>query len=68
VFWWPFFGVGFDDAGHPVAERGWWNLALELLGLALCAWVVRTADLRSGERRARFWRTGQLLLPIRPAS
>jgi hypothetical protein len=68
VFWWPFFGVGFDDAAHPVAGRGWWNVPLELIGLGLCVWVVRTADLRDRRHRERFWRTGQLLLPVRPAS
>eukprot|EP01041_Mallomonas_annulata_P034474 gene34474-57248_t len=31
VFWWPFMG-GFDDASLPVAQRGWWNLGLELAG------------------------------------
>ena len=68
VFWWPFFGVDFDDAPHPVAERGWWNVPLELAGIALGLWVVRVADLRDGGRRERFWRTGQLGLPIRPSS
>jgi hypothetical protein len=68
VFWWPFFGVGFDDATHPIVARGWWNLPLELTGVGLCVWIVRSADLRDRDRRERFWRTGQLLLPIRPAS
>jgi hypothetical protein len=66
VFWWPFFGVGFDDAAHPVAERGWWNVPLELVGLALCVWVVRAADLADRTNREHFWRTGQLRLPVRP--
>lgn len=65
VFWWPFLGTGFDDARHPIAARGWWNVPLELIGIALCWWVVRTADLRSAERRAAFVRTGQLALPRR---
>jgi hypothetical protein len=63
VFWWPFGGVGFDDAPHPVAERGWWNVPLELAGLALCWWVCRRAELADPERRAWFRRTGQLALP-----
>ncbi len=46
VFWWPFFGFGFDDAQHPVAARGWWNVPLELAGLAICWWVVGKAGLR----------------------
>ena len=65
VFWWPFLGVSFDDAAHPVAARGWWNVPLELAGLGLCWWVYRTARLADPDRRAWFRRTGQLALPIR---
>jgi hypothetical protein len=65
VFWWPFGGFGFDDAPHPVADRGWWNVPLELIGLGLCWWVVKQAELRRHERRALFRRTGQLVLPVR---
>jgi hypothetical protein len=64
VFWWPFGGVGFGDAPHPVAARGWWNVPLEVAGLALCWWVYRRADLGDPDRRAWFRRTGQLSLPL----
>jgi hypothetical protein len=64
VFWWPFGGLSFDDAPHPVGERGWWNVPLELIGLALCWWIVRRAGLSDPDRRARFRRTGRLSLPI----
>jgi hypothetical protein len=64
VFWWPFGGFSFGDAPHPVAERGWWNVPLELIGLALCWWIVRRAGLGDPEHRARFRRTGRLALPI----
>ncbi len=64
VFWWPFFGLSFDDASHPVVERGWWNLPLEMIGLGLCWWIVQRADLRDPARRAWFRRTGQLALPV----
>jgi hypothetical protein len=64
VFWWPFLGWSFEDAPHPVAERGWWNVLLELVGLALCAWVFVRADLADPERRREFWRTGTLALPV----
>lgn len=64
VFWWPFAGFGFDGARHPVAERGWWNVPMELVGLGLCWWIVWRARLREPERRAWFWRTGQLALPV----
>jgi hypothetical protein len=65
VFWWPFLGAGFDDATHPIEARGWWNVPLEVIGLALCWWVVRGAGLRSADARERFRRTGQLALPRR---
>lgn len=64
VFWWPFGGVGFDDAPHPVAARGWWNVPLELVGLALCWWIHRQASLGDPARRAWLRRTGQLSLPV----
>ena len=64
VFWWPFGGWSFDDAPHPVAERGWFNLPLEIAGLVLCWWVVRTARLQDPDARARFRSTGQLSLPV----
>ena len=62
VFWWPFTGLGFGDAPHPVWERGWWNVLLEVAGIGMCAWIWRRAGLGVAERRARFVRTGQLLL------
>lgn len=64
VFWWPFFGLGFDDAPHPVWERGWWNVPLELIGLALCWWIVGRAELRDPARRTEFRSTGRLHLPL----
>ncbi len=66
VFWWPFTGLSFDGAAHPIAERGWWNLLLELIGAGLCWWVAVRAELAKPERRALFRRTGQLMLPARP--
>jgi hypothetical protein len=65
VFWWPLLGVSFDDASHPVAARGWWNVAFEVAGLALCWWIYRAAGLADPQRRAWFRRTGQLRLPAR---
>ena len=64
VFWWPFGGLGFGDAEHPVAARGWWNVPLELAGLGVCWWVVRRASLSQAAARERFRRTGQLALPV----
>jgi hypothetical protein len=64
VFWWPFTGLSFDGARHPVAARGWWNIPLELAGLALCWWIVERAELRDPQRRAWFRQTGRLALPV----
>ena len=66
VFWWPFTGSSFEDAPHPIVERGWWNVVLELIGLGLCWWVVVRAELRTPGRWAMFRHTGQLTLPVRP--
>jgi hypothetical protein len=63
VFWWPFGGWSFEGAEHPVSARGWWNVLLELIGIALCWWVVVRAGLRNRQRRSTFWHTGQLALP-----
>jgi hypothetical protein len=59
VFWWPFSG-GFGDAALPVVERGWWNVALELVGAALLVWCVRLFGLSDPQRRRHFVRTGEL--------
>lgn len=64
VFWWPFGGLSFGDAPHPVADRGWWNVPLEVIGLGLCWWVSRRAGLADPERRSAFRRVGRLDLPI----
>lgn len=65
VFWWPFLGWDFGDARHPIDARGWWNVPLEVIGVVLCWWVVRRAELASPDRRDWFFRTGQLALPQR---
>jgi len=67
VFWWPFGGLGFGDAPHPIWARGWWNLPLEIIGVVLCVWIVRAADLGDPERREQFRTTGQLSLPLGPS-
>ena len=41
VFWWPFFGVSFDDDPLPILDRGWWSLPLEAIGVAICVWLWR---------------------------
>lgn len=60
VFWWPFFGLSFDDAPMPSVDRGWWSAVLELAGVALCAWLWRHNGLGDAGRRAKFLRDGHL--------
>ena len=59
TFWWPFSG-GFDDGPSAIAARGWWNVPLELAGLTIIAWIVRSTGLADPARRRHAWRTGQL--------
>lgn len=60
VFWWPFFGLGFDDSGLPITERGWWSAVLEAVGIAICAWLWRHNGLGSTPRRSEFLHDGRL--------
>jgi hypothetical protein len=60
VFWWPFGGWSFEDARLPEAARGWWNVPLELAGLAILVWVWRAARLAAPARRRAVLRTGAL--------
>jgi hypothetical protein len=64
VFWWPLSGWAFGDAGLPEAERGWWNVPLELIGVAILAWVWRTARLRDHARREAALHTGRLFADV----
>jgi hypothetical protein len=64
VFWWPFGGWDFGDAPLLEAQRGWWNVPLELIGLAILAWVWRTAQLTDHARRAAVWHTGRLFADV----
>lgn len=40
VFWWPFAG-SWGDVDVPSLARGWWNVPLEVVGLAMLWWVYR---------------------------
>lgn len=60
VFWWPFTGLSFGDSRLPVVERGLVNIALEIIGLALCVYAVRRFDLRNVEHRTAFLHRGEL--------
>ena len=43
AFWWPFGGAGFGTDNLPSVDRGWWNVPLEIAGVVLALWVVRTS-------------------------
>jgi membrane-bound metal-dependent hydrolase YbcI (DUF457 family) len=60
IFWWPFTGLGFDDAPLPSLDRGAWNILLELAGLAMCAWLWRQFDLGDPTKRRRFVTEGRV--------
>lgn len=66
VFWWPFGGWRLDGAALPAVQRGWWNIPLELVGLAIVVWVWRREGLADGARRDEVMRTGRLFA-ARPA-
>jgi hypothetical protein len=63
VFWWPFTGASIGDEPLPSAQRGWWNVPLEMIGLAILVWVWRTAGLSDAARRRAVLRTGGLFDP-----
>jgi hypothetical protein len=50
VFWWPF-GGSWGDTDVPSVARGWWNVPLELAGLAMLGWAYRRFALDRPERR-----------------
>lgn len=60
VFWWPFAGLSHAGARLPTADRGVWNIPLELAGAAALVWMARRHGLRSAARRSEFVRTGEL--------
>jgi hypothetical protein len=63
LFWWPLGGWSFEDDRLPEAARGpWWDLGLELVGLALLVWVWRRSHLEDPARRRRFVRDGRLFV------
>src|SRR4029079_13082137 len=63
VFWWPLTGFAFDDDPLPELDRGVLTVLLEVVGIALCAWVWRTNRLGDRTRRRAFLHDGHLTLP-----
>lgn len=60
VFWWPFGGWNFDRARLPEAQRGWWNVALEAIGISIVVWIWRRERLADPVRRREVVATGRL--------
>jgi hypothetical protein len=60
TFWWPVAGWSFDGARLPVVERGWWNVLLEIVGIALCVVAWRRFGLADTRRRHDFVTRGVL--------
>lgn len=63
TFWWPFGGWTFPDEPLPSVARGWWNVPLELAGLAAIVWAWKRFDLSDPEHRRRVVREGTLPMP-----
>jgi len=69
TFWWPITGLGFEDSGIPIVDRGWISVLLEAVGVAGCVWLWRRNGLLEGERRRQFLLDGHLdAVPDRAAS
>lgn len=60
TFWWPITGLGFDDSGIPIVDRGWISVLLEAVGVAGCVWLWRHNGLADRSRRQQFLRDGRL--------
>ncbi|MEM1333547.1 MAG: hypothetical protein AAGG08_08830 [Actinomycetota bacterium] len=61
TFWWPITGWEFTDEGAPVVDRGVWSIVLEVIGVVICAWLVRHNRLTTADGRAAFRRDGHLV-------
>lgn len=60
VFWWPFFGLSFDGAPLPAADRAVLLVPMELVGAALLWWFWRRFGLDDATRRRTFLLTGRV--------
>jgi membrane-bound metal-dependent hydrolase YbcI (DUF457 family) len=59
VLWWPFAG-SWGNVRVPSLQRGWLNVAFELAGAVLLAWMWRQCELSEPSRRAELIRHGVL--------
>ena len=61
LFWWPLAGFDIGAVNVPSLDRMQWNVLLELVGIALLAWMWRVNSLGRQSTRQHFVKTGQLL-------
>jgi hypothetical protein len=61
VFWWPFFGWSFGGARLPSIARGWIDVLLEVIGVAILVWAWRRFRLDLKPRRQQLLRQGTLV-------
>jgi hypothetical protein len=59
VFWWPFTGA-IGSGPLPIAQRGLWNVPLELIGAGLILWSIGHFGLRDPGRRRQLVSQGRL--------
>jgi hypothetical protein len=60
VFWWPFTG-SWGSVRVPSLQRGWLNVAFEVAGALLLAWMWRRCELSEHERRRALIHQGLLM-------
>ena len=65
LFWWPVFGLSFDELELPEATLVGWRLVLELLAVSLAVVAWRRYGLDDPEARRRLVRTGHLPPAVR---
>ena len=58
LFWWPFLGTSFQH--ESLLPAAWVVVVEELVGLAVCWFLVGQYDLYLPGPRREFWRTGRL--------
>jgi len=58
LFWWPFLGTSFQH--ESLLPAAWVVVVEELVGLAVCWFLVGRYDLYLPGPRREFWRTGRL--------
>ena len=62
VFWWPFTG-SWGRIRVPSLQRGWSNIAFEIVGALLLAWIWRRCELADPKRRRALVHHGLLMPP-----